>query len=101
MVLCRRRLLSAAVLLAVAVLAAEAGVTSEYRRKMEATVEMPLDADVFRVPPGYNAPQQVRLVLLLHLCFSFLSSSIHLVNEKEIKIQSSNLDFFSFPMGMG
>jgi hypothetical protein len=41
------------------VLAADAGVTSEYRRKLEATVEMPLDADVFRVPPGYNAPQQV------------------------------------------
>jgi hypothetical protein len=39
---------------------ADAGVTSSYRRKLEATVEMPLDADVFRVPPGYNAPQQVR-----------------------------------------
>ena len=38
---------------------ADAGVTSSYRRKLEATVEMPLDADVFRVPPGYNAPQQV------------------------------------------
>ncbi|KAF2909021.1 hypothetical protein DAI22_12g225200 [Oryza sativa Japonica Group] len=37
---------------------AGAGVTSEYRRKLEATVDMPLDADVFRVPPGYNAPQQ-------------------------------------------
>nr|TKV91861.1 hypothetical protein SEVIR_9G125432v2 [Setaria viridis] len=34
----------------VAVLAADAGVTSEYQQK---TVEMPLDADV------YNAPQQV------------------------------------------
>jgi hypothetical protein len=41
---------------------ADAGVTSSYRRKLEATVEMPLDADVFRVPPGYNAPQQVRYV---------------------------------------
>jgi hypothetical protein len=38
---------------------ADAGTTSSYRRKLEATVEMPLDADVFRVPPGYNAPQQV------------------------------------------
>jgi acid phosphatase type 7 len=60
----RRRLdllqvvLFAAVLL---VVVADAGVTSQYRRKLEATVEMPLDADVFRVPPGYNAPQQVRL----------------------------------------
>ncbi|CAL4890661.1 unnamed protein product [Urochloa decumbens] len=57
----RRRLWLAA-LLAV-VLAADAGVTSEYRRKLEATVEMPLDADVFRVPPGYNAPQQVHITL--------------------------------------
>jgi hypothetical protein len=24
---------------------------------------MPLDADVFRVPPGYNAPQQVHITL--------------------------------------
>jgi len=46
---------------AVLLVAADAGVTSEYRRKLEATVEMPLDADVFRVPEGYNAPQQVRL----------------------------------------
>uniref|UniRef100_A0A0E0BVP6 Purple acid phosphatase n=1 Tax=Oryza glumipatula TaxID=40148 RepID=A0A0E0BVP6_9ORYZ len=42
---------------------AGAGVTSEYRRKLEATVDMPLDADVFRVPPGYNAPQQVHITL--------------------------------------
>ena len=47
------------VLFAAALLVADAGVTSSYRRKLEATVEMPLDADVFRVPPGYNAPQQV------------------------------------------
>lgn len=42
---------------------ADAGTTSSYRRKLEATVEMPLDADVFRVPPGYNAPQQVHITL--------------------------------------
>jgi hypothetical protein len=52
-------LLALAVLLATAA-EAEAGVTSWYRRKLEATADMPLDADVFRVPPGYNAPQQVR-----------------------------------------
>uniref|UniRef100_A0A804Q3V5 Purple acid phosphatase n=1 Tax=Zea mays TaxID=4577 RepID=A0A804Q3V5_MAIZE len=64
----RRRLdLLQVVLFFVAVLlvvVADAGVTSQYRRKLEATVEMPLDADVFRVPPGYNAPQQVRLIRL-------------------------------------
>jgi hypothetical protein len=57
-----RRLLG---LLALAALlaAADAGVTSAYRRKLEATADMPLDADVFRVPPGYNAPQQVHITL--------------------------------------
>lgn len=37
------------------------GVTSAFRRKLEASVDMPLDADVFQVPAGYNAPQQVRI----------------------------------------
>ncbi|XP_062204349.1 purple acid phosphatase 2-like [Phragmites australis] len=64
----RRRLSSLvalAVLLAAAATRADAGpgVTSEYRRKLEATVDMPLDADVFRVPPGYNAPQQVHITV--------------------------------------
>jgi len=60
----RRRLCLLQVVLllfAAVLLVADAGLTSEYRRKLEATVEMPLDADVFRVPEGYNAPQQVRL----------------------------------------
>lgn len=35
------------------------GITSTFVRKVEKTVDMPLDSDVFRVPPGYNAPQQV------------------------------------------
>ena len=39
------------------------GRTSSYVRRLEATVDMPLDSDVFRVPPGYNAPQQVRIHL--------------------------------------
>lgn len=40
-------------------------VTSSYVRKAEKGVDMPLDSDVFRVPPGYNAPQQVLLILIL------------------------------------
>lgn len=36
-----------------------AGITSIFLRKIEKTVDMPLDSDVFQVPPGYNAPQQV------------------------------------------
>ncbi|GMJ02870.1 PHOSPHATASE UNDERPRODUCER 1, purple acid phosphatase 10 [Hibiscus trionum] len=37
------------------------GNTSVYVRKVEKTVDMPLDNDVFRVPLGYNAPQQVHI----------------------------------------
>ena len=35
------------------------GLTSSFVRKVEKTVDMPLDSDVFAVPSGYNAPQQV------------------------------------------
>ncbi|GAY52912.1 hypothetical protein CUMW_145570 [Citrus unshiu] len=37
------------------------GKTSSFVRKVEKTIDMPLDADVFQVPPGYNAPQQVHI----------------------------------------
>ncbi|XP_073045674.1 purple acid phosphatase 2-like [Primulina eburnea] len=37
------------------------GSTSGFVRKVEKTIDMPLDSDVFRVPPGYNAPQQVHI----------------------------------------
>ncbi|KAM3261458.1 hypothetical protein ACQJBY_052238 [Aegilops geniculata] len=53
----------AVVLAAAAATTGHAGVTSAYRRKLEATADMPFDADVFRVPPGYNAPQQVHITL--------------------------------------
>ncbi|KZV20159.1 Iron(III)-zinc(II) purple acid phosphatase precursor family protein [Dorcoceras hygrometricum] len=43
----------------IAALIAEAGTTSSYARKNELSDDMPLDSDVFQVPPGYNAPQQV------------------------------------------
>lgn len=61
----RRRLCLAVVLLVAAAAArrGDGGVTSAYRRKLEATVEMPMDADVFRAPAGYNAPQQVHITL--------------------------------------
>jgi acid phosphatase type 7 len=59
----RRYLCLVAVLLVVVATGADAGVTSAYRRKLEATVDMPMDADVFRVPPGYNAPRQVHITL--------------------------------------
>ncbi|KAJ3698864.1 hypothetical protein LUZ61_002569 [Rhynchospora tenuis] len=42
-------------------MSSEGGVTSTYRRRLEASVDMPFDSDVFRVPAGYNAPQQVHI----------------------------------------
>ncbi|PIN12097.1 Purple acid phosphatase [Handroanthus impetiginosus] len=37
------------------------GITSSFVRKVEKTVDMPLYSDIFKVPPGYNAPQQVHI----------------------------------------
>ncbi|GMP44843.1 hypothetical protein CsSME_00013604 [Camellia sinensis var. sinensis] len=37
------------------------GMTSGYQRPNNLSFDMPLDSDVFRVPPGYNAPQQVHI----------------------------------------
>jgi len=49
------------------------GTTSIFVRKVEKSIDMPLDSDVFKVPPGYNAPQQVFFYLsnfeLIHRCF--------------------------------
>ncbi|WCJ35264.1 Purple acid phosphatase [Euphorbia peplus] len=35
--------------------------TSNFVRNDDLSLDMPLDSDVFRVPPGYNAPQQVHI----------------------------------------
>lgn len=39
------------------------GKTSTFVRKTEKTIDMPLDSDVFRLPPGHNAPEQVSVWL--------------------------------------
>ncbi|PKA65530.1 Purple acid phosphatase 2 [Apostasia shenzhenica] len=56
---------AAALVVAVALAAfsggCNAGTTSAFVRKAQKAVDMPLDSDVFRVPPGYNAPQQVHI----------------------------------------
>ncbi|KAJ8772623.1 hypothetical protein K2173_027800 [Erythroxylum novogranatense] len=41
--------------------ASNGGRTSSYVRNDDLSRDMPLDSDVFRVPPGYNAPQQVHI----------------------------------------
>ncbi|KAK1423903.1 hypothetical protein QVD17_19213 [Tagetes erecta] len=38
------------------------GVTSSFVRNEEKSIDMPFDSDVFRVPSGYNAPQQVHII---------------------------------------
>lgn len=35
------------------------GITSTFVRTIKYSADMPLDSDVFQVPPGHNAPQQV------------------------------------------
>lgn len=35
------------------------GITSSFVREKDLTLDMPIYSDVFRVPPGYNSPQQV------------------------------------------
>ncbi|KAE8669976.1 Purple acid phosphatase 10 [Hibiscus syriacus] len=49
------------ILLLDSLLVCNGGKTSIYVRKAEKTVEMPLHSDVFRIPAGYNAPQQVHI----------------------------------------
>ncbi|OIW05548.1 hypothetical protein TanjilG_23334 [Lupinus angustifolius] len=39
----------------------DGGKTSTFVRKAEKAIDMPLDSDVFDVPHGYNAPQQVHI----------------------------------------
>uniref|UniRef100_A0A7C9FPI3 Purple acid phosphatase n=1 Tax=Opuntia streptacantha TaxID=393608 RepID=A0A7C9FPI3_OPUST len=37
------------------------GKTSSFLRSNDLSLDMPLDSDVFQVPPGYNAPEQVHI----------------------------------------
>jgi len=38
-----------------------AGITSSFVRKQWPSEDMPIDHEVFAIPKGYNAPQQVSL----------------------------------------
>lgn len=46
---------------------------STFVRNDDLSLDMPLDSNVFRVPPGYNAPQQVRMPLFLHFHLMYCS----------------------------
>ncbi|KAL8143820.1 hypothetical protein V2J09_016852 [Rumex salicifolius] len=39
----------------------DAGKTSSFVREAAKAIDMPLNSDVFSIPPGYNAPQQVHI----------------------------------------
>ena len=48
----------------------EGGRTSNFVRNDYLSLDMPIDSDVFRLPPGYNAPQQVFLLFFSIASFS-------------------------------
>ncbi|CAN6821162.1 unnamed protein product [Brassica oleracea] len=66
------------------VLFSHGGTTSSYVRRLEATLDMPLDSDVFRVPPGCNAPQQV------HITQGDLEGKAVIVSWVTQKVRGSN-----------
>ena len=43
------------------------GISSIYARTNGISADMPLNSDVFALPPGYNAPQQVINTLIIHV----------------------------------
>lgn len=47
----------------------DAGITSTFIRSEWPSIDIPLDHEVFAVPQGYNAPQQVKLLILFILIF--------------------------------
>ncbi|KAF6171651.1 hypothetical protein GIB67_042166 [Kingdonia uniflora] len=55
------------ILCASSVLVYNGGITSSFVIKIEPSVDIPFDSNVFRVPPGYNAPQQVCLSVGLNV----------------------------------
>jgi hypothetical protein len=69
---------------------ARAGLTSEYRRHLGSAIDMPLDADVFRPPPGHNAPEQVRTPQ----CATVRSSRLLLQFHKPLALHYSSLPFW-------
>lgn len=48
----------------------KAAYTSRYMRQLAESVDMPLDSEAFRVPLGYNAPQQVLTNLFFNIKLS-------------------------------
>ncbi|WVZ91500.1 hypothetical protein U9M48_037663 [Paspalum notatum var. saurae] len=68
-------------------------VRTKYRRKHEASEDMPLDADVFAVPPGPNAPQQV------HITLGDQSGTAMTVSWVTVEAEGSNTVLYGRAMG--
>ncbi|KAK4772185.1 hypothetical protein SAY86_013960 [Trapa natans] len=90
------------------------GKTSSFTRKVEKSVDMPLDSDVFHVPPGYNAPQQVHITQGDHVGMAMIvswvtqdeaGSSVVLYwsedskHKKEAKGKHSTYQFYNYTSG--
>jgi len=65
------------------VVVSNGGKSSNFVRKTNKNRDMPLDSDVFRVPPGYNAPQQVHTLPFSSFCtlsgFPLIFNSVYMV----------------------
>jgi len=65
------------------VVVSNGGKSSLFIRKTKKTVDMPLGSDVFSVPRGYNAPQQVHTLPFSSLCtlsgFALIFNSVYMV----------------------
>lgn len=58
----------------------EAGFTSSFIRTQWPSIDIPLDNEVFAVPDGYNAPQQVSL-LKVYFIFSIIFNTTKLTER--------------------
>jgi len=62
------------------VVVSNGGKSSLFVRKTNKNGDMPLDSDVFRVPPGYNAPQQVHTLPFCTLSgFPLIFNSVYML----------------------
>ncbi|KAJ6306403.1 hypothetical protein OIU78_021675 [Salix suchowensis] len=83
------------------------GITSSYVRNDDLSLDMPLDSDVFSVPPGYNAPQQVHITqgdhegkedfILKYKYFNYTSGYIHHCTIKDLEFDTK----YYYEVGVG
>lgn len=72
------------------VVSCNGGSTSRFVRKLESTKDMPPESDVFKVPHGYNAPQQVSLSDLSSFSYSSAFNFMFWLGANEETVSHSN-----------